>query len=59
VDYQAFYSLLQQAEAGMTPEAHASVLALAERYPSDPLFQFHLQRLQAKVFGVVVRMEDQ
>ena len=59
VDYQAFYSILQKADAtAMTPEAQASALALAERYPADPLFQFHLQRLHAQVFGVVVRMED-
>jgi adenylate cyclase len=69
VDYQAFYSMLQQADVAvtapedvadasktMTPEVQA--LALAERYPADPLFQFHLQRLKAKVFGVVIRMED-
>jgi len=86
VDYQAFYSLLQQADiagtkdlgaemstvssvgiandlveansTAITFDAHASALELAGRYPTDPLFQFHLQRLHAKVFGVVVRMED-
>lgn len=86
VDYQAFYSLLHQAEvvgaqclgvsnsaelsvlvandvhatdgAAIASQAQESALALAERYPTDPLFQFHLQRLHAMVFGVVIRMED-
>jgi hypothetical protein len=42
----------------MTTAAQASAEALAERYPADPLYQFHLQRMRAKVFGVVIRMED-
>jgi len=59
-NYQVFYSILQQVDAAgvMTPEAQSSAEALAERYPNDPLYQFHLQRLRAKVFGVVIRMED-
>jgi hypothetical protein len=44
--------------AVITSQAQESALALAERYPTDPLFQFHLQRLHAMVFGVVIRMED-
>jgi hypothetical protein len=44
--------------AAIASEAQASALALAERYPTDPLFKFHLERLRAKVFGVVIRMED-
>jgi hypothetical protein len=51
---------LQQVDVAgvMTSAAQASAQALAERYPVDPLYQFHLQRLRAKVFGVVIRMED-
>jgi adenylate cyclase len=59
-DYQVFYSILQQVDVAglMTTAAQASAEALAERYPADPLYQFHLQRMRAKVFGVVIRMED-
>jgi class 3 adenylate cyclase len=59
-DYQVFYSILQQVDVAglMTTAAQASAEALAERYPVDPLYQFHLQRMRAKVFGVVIRMED-
>jgi hypothetical protein len=42
----------------MSAESHAAAQALADRYPDDPLFQFHSQRLRAQVFGVVIRMED-
>jgi len=56
VDYQVFYSLLQQAD--LSPSVLQQTITLAERYPTDPLFQFHLQRLYAQVFGVVIRMED-
>jgi hypothetical protein len=60
IDYQAFYAMLQLAddEVGMTSDAQALAQSLAARYPPDPLFQFHLERLRAKVFGVVIRMED-
>jgi adenylate cyclase len=59
-DYQVFYSILQQVDVAglMTTAAQASAEALAERYPADPLYQFHLQRMRAKAFGVVIRMED-
>jgi class 3 adenylate cyclase len=60
IDYQAFYAMLQlaDAEVEMTAEAQTLALALAARYPEDSLFQFHSQRLRTKVFGVVIRMED-
>ena len=58
-DYETFYSLLQQADVATAMPVEASAAqALADRYPEDPLFQFHSQRLRAQVFGVVIRMED-